>query len=81
MTPGRSFSRRRLSQATSVSPRNNGKKISNTETSKVGFANCRNRLKFGMCRWWASKACVAAECDITTPFGVPVDPEVYLQLR
>lgn len=49
MVPGRSFKSRLLSQLTNVLALKKGKKISKTETSKVGLANCKKRSKVGTC--------------------------------
>ena len=61
MTPGKSFNISLRSTLINVLPRSSGKKISNTETSKVGAANWRKRENAGTCRSWASNACVTAE--------------------
>jgi hypothetical protein len=60
MTPGRSLSISSLFMDTIVLPRKRGKNISNTDTSKVGAANWRNREKLGICRLCAKRAWVAA---------------------
>lgn len=78
-TAGRSFNISTLRTVTRVTPRKRGKKISKTETSNVGAANCRKREKEGICLSWARRACVAASWEMPTPFGVPVDPDVYMR--
>ncbi len=64
--------------STSVAPVHRARKMSDTEASKLGEANCNTRLPGPM----PSRAACAVtrpgrpECVTTTPFGTPVDPEV-----
>ena len=60
IVPGKSANMRSFSQQIKATPRSQGKKTSNTETSKVGAANWRKRLKLGICSSWASNDCVTA---------------------
>ena len=67
---------------TSMSPCAHAEKISKMEMSKVGFANCSKlsalTASSNMAPW--ERIDVETEaCEIMTPFGVPVEPEVYIR--
>ncbi|MBA7497201.1 hypothetical protein ES702_07813 [subsurface metagenome] len=59
-TAGRSARVFSLSHEANVAPRNQGKKISNKDTSNVGAANWKKRLNEGMCSSCARSDCVTA---------------------
>src|SRR5580765_1175252 len=63
---------------TSVAPALNAIRSSQNEASKFSEANCRTRDSSVSCRpsLWLVASEGIPSCVTTTPFGIPVDPEV-----